>query len=281
MRVDWYGALMDTTLNPAQTDARHAVFARVDEELANVYEQLARADEQIAGMQEQLSKSERHPSDHPQARVNTFRPAVPGKRASPGGRAVRGLTGLILTACIGAAAIVWQSSPYGDTARRIVARWAPQLVATSSLPPENRGVSAQPSPPVVQAVAANTASPQPAPLARTAAEDVAPTAAVLSPELTQLLQSMARDLVTVGQGIEQLKASQEQMTRDNASIAEQLKANQEQMARLSAKVSEQNPRPRTSTPPPRLAAAPARKPAPALPSRQDTARPQATTQQVR
>lgn len=271
---------MDTTLNPAQTDTRHAVFARVDEELANVYEQLARADEQIAGMQEQLSRSERNPSDHPQARVNTFRPAVPGKRASRGGRAVRGLTGLILTACIGAAAIVWQSS-YGDTAKRIVTRWAPQLVATSSLPLENQGFSAQPSPPAVQPAAAMTASPPPAPPARTAAEDVAPTAATLSPELTQLLQSMAHDLATVGQGIEQLKVSQEQMTRDNASIAEQLKANQEQMARLSAKVSEQNPRPRISTPPPRLAAAPARKPVPAPPSRQDTARPQATTQQVR
>jgi anti-sigma-K factor RskA len=93
---------------------------------------------------------------------------------------------------------------------------------------------------------------------------------------------MARDLATARQEIEQLKAGQEQLTRDNASIAEQLKANQEQMARLSAKVSEQNPRPRlAAAPPPRLAAAPARKPAPALPSRQDTARPQATTQQVR
>jgi len=265
---------MDTTLNPKQTDTRHAVFARVDEELANVYEQLTRADEQIARMQEQLPKSEhdaaRHPSDHPQTRVNTFRPAVPGKRASLGGRAARGFTGLILTAFICAAAIVWQSS-YGDAAKRIVARWTPQLVATSSLQLENPGFSAQPSPPAVQAAAAKTASPQPAPLAQTAAEDVAPTAAALSPEVTQLLQSMARDLATAGQGIEQLKASQEQITRDNASIAEQLKASQEQMARVIAKVSEQNLRPKISAPPPRLAAAPARKPAPTLPSRQDTA----------
>ncbi|MGZ3351461.1 MAG: hypothetical protein ACXU89_21240 [Xanthobacteraceae bacterium] len=272
---------MDTTLNPKQTDTRHAVFARVDEELAKFYEQLTRGDEQIAGMQEQLSKSEhgaaRHPSDHPQTRVNTFRPAVPGKRASLGGRAVRGFTGLILTACICVAAIVWQSS-YGGAAKRIAARWTPQLVATSSLPLENPGFSAQPSPPTVQAAAAKTASPRPAPLAQTAAEDVAPTAAALSPEVTQLLQSMARDLATAGQGIEQLKASQEQLTRDNASIAEQLKASQEQMARVIAKVSEQNLQPKISAPPPRLAAAPARKPASTLPSRQDTARPQATTQ---
>ena len=256
---------MDTTLNPEQTDTRHALFARVDEQLANLYEQLARADEQIAGMQ--------------QTRVETFRPGGPVKRVSRGGRAVRGFTGLILTACIFAAAIVWQS-PYGDTAKRIVARWTPRLVATSSLPLENPGFSAQPGPPAVQAAAPQTASPQPAPPARTAAEVVAPAAAALSPEVTQLLQSMARDLATVGQGIEQLKASQEQMTRDNASIAEQLKASQEQIARLSAKVSEQDLRPRISAPPPRLAAAPARKPAPTSPSRQGTARPQATTQRV-
>jgi hypothetical protein len=44
---------------------------------------------------------------------------------------------------------------------------------------------------------------------QTAREDVVPTAAALSPELTQLLQSMARDLATLGQGIEQLRASQD------------------------------------------------------------------------
>ncbi|HYS87639.1 MAG TPA: hypothetical protein VEN78_21950, partial [Bradyrhizobium sp.] len=96
-----------------------------------------------------------------------------------------------------------------------------------------------------------TAPPQPALLAQTAPEDVAPTAAAMSPELTQLLQSMARDLAALGQGIEQLKASQKQMARDNAKAAEQLKASQEQMARVIAKASEQSPRPKISAPPPR------------------------------
>src|SRR6267378_4511621 len=140
------------------------------------------------------------------------------------GPAVRGFTGLLLAACIGAAAIAWQS-PYGDAA--IIATWAPQRVATSSPPLENPG------------------------LAQTAPEDVAPTAAALSPELTQLLQSMARDIATLGQGIELLKASQEQMARDNANAAEQLKASQEQMARVIAKASEQSLRPKISAPPPR------------------------------
>ncbi len=232
MRVtlDGYGALrlMDTTLNPKQTDPPHVLVARADEELAHAHEQIARAGEEIARSEEQLSKLEhdaaRHPSDHPQTRMNTFRPAVPGNRPLFDRPAVRGFTGLLLAACIGAAAIAWQS-PYGDAA--IIATWAPQRVVTSSPPLENPG------------------------LAQTAPEDVAPTAAALSPELTQLLQSMARDLATLGQAIEQLKVSQQQMARVIAKASE-------------AKASEQNLRPKISAPPPRPTAAPARKPVPTL-----------------
>ncbi len=278
-----YGLLMDTTLNPKQTDPPNVLVARADEGLAHAHEQITRADEEIARAEEQLSKLEReaarHPSDHPQTRMNTFRPAVPGKRPSLGGRAVRGFIGLMLAACIGVAAFVWQS-PYGDAAKQIIVSWVPQLVLTSSLPLEKPGLSAQPSPPTVQAAAATTAPPQPAPLAQSAREDVVPTAAALSPELTQLLQSMARDLATLGQAIEQLKASQEQMARDNANAAEQFKASQEQMARVIAKASEQNLRPKTSAPPPRPTATSTRKPMPLLPSPQATTQPQAEKTQL-
>ena len=82
------------------------------------------------------------------------------------------------------------------------------------------------------------------------------------PELTQLLQTMARDLANVQQGIEQLKTSQEEMVRENARTAEQLKASQEQMARAIANASEQNLRRRTSVAPPPAA----RKPVSALPT---------------
>jgi hypothetical protein len=242
---------MDTTLNPNQTDPRHVLVARADEELAHAYEQITRAGEEIARAEEQLSKLER----------DAARSAVPGKRPLFDRPAVRGFTGLLLAACIGVAAIAWQSS-YGDAAKEIIARWAPQRVVTPSPPLENPGLPAQPSPPTVQAAAAKTAPPQPAALAQTAPEDVAPTAAALSPELTQLLQSMARDLATLGQGIEQLKAGQEQMARDNANTAEQLKASREQMARVLAKASEQNLRPKMSAPPPRPTATPTRRPVP-------------------
>ncbi len=149
---------MHSTLNPKQTDPQRVLVARVDEELAHTYEQIAHADEQIARAEERLSKLEhdapRYPSDHPQTRINTLRPAVLGNRPSRVGRAVRGFTALMLTACICVAAFVWQSS-YGDAARQIIARWAPQLVSTSSLPLQNPGLPTQPNPPTARVVAAH------------------------------------------------------------------------------------------------------------------------------
>jgi hypothetical protein len=88
---------------------------------------------------------------------------------------------LLLAACIGVAAIAWQSS--GNAAKQIIAKWAPKFILTSLLPAlEKPGLPAQPNPPTVQAAAANTAPPPPAPLAQTAPEGVAPTTAVLSPQ---------------------------------------------------------------------------------------------------
>src|SRR3977135_245776 len=151
---------MDTTLNQKQTDPRDVLGTRPDEELAHAYEQITPAGEDIARTEEQLSKQLEH---------DAARPAVPGKRPLFDRPAVRGFTGLLLAACIGVAAIAWQS-PYGDAAEQIKARSAPQLVLTSSLPLENLGPPAQPSPPTVQAAAAQTAPPTPAPLAQTVPE---------------------------------------------------------------------------------------------------------------
>jgi len=276
---------MHSTLNPKQTDPQHVLASRVDEKLAQTLEQIARTDEQIARAEEQLSRLEhdapRHPSDHPRTGMNTPRPVVLSNGPSPGGRALRGFTGLLLTACIGAAAFVWQSS-YGDAARQIVARWAPQLVSASSLSLANAGLPAQPSPPSL--VAAQAAPSQAAPQAQTASQDVAPTIAPAPSEMAQLLQTMARDLANVEQRIDQLKASQEQMASDNAKAVEQLKASQEQMTRLVAKASgqnkasEQNLRPKTSAPPPRPIVAPTRKPVPTRSSQQARGRAQAPVQ---
>jgi hypothetical protein len=254
---------MSSTPNPQATEPDDVLIARADERLAHAYEQIAHADEQLARVTEQLSKLDDDAARRPSA--------VTGRRPSRGGSVLRGVMGLLLAACIGVAAIAWQSS-YADAAKLILARWAPQLVPTSSQPLEKPGLPAQPSPSTVRLAAAEPELLQPAPVAQTAPQDVAPTAAPLPPELAQLLQAMARDLANVERGIEQLKTSQEQMARDNAMVVAQIKADQEQMTHLIAKASEQNLRRKTSAPPPRPTATPARKPAATLPSPQASAR---------
>jgi hypothetical protein len=271
-----YGLIMDTTANPKQTDSCQVMAARADEELAHAYEQITRAHEEIGRTEEQLSKLQHdvahQPSDHPQSRMNTFRPAVPSNPPSLGRRAVRAFISLALLGCIGVAAMAWQSPSSGDAAKQMIARWAPQLVPTL-LTLESPGLPAQRAPLAVRASAASSAPPQPAPLAQVGQQGVAPPAAALSPDSAQLLQSMARDLATVEQRIEQLKAS-----------IDQLKAGQQQMSREIAKpfesnASEQNLRPKTSAPPPRPTAASTRKPV-TLPSPQATAQPQAEKTQL-
>ena len=264
---------MNSTTVPKAIAPDDVVVARADERLVHAYDQIARADEQLARLNEQLARLESEAKHQPSAVV------VP--RPSRGGRALRGFIGLILAAGIFAFAFVSQSS-YGDAAKSTVARWAPQLMASSPWM-EKPEEPAQPVSSGVQLAAATPALPQSIASAQTAAQDVAPTAAApTTAELAQLLQTMARDLANVEQGIAQLKANQEQAVRDNAKATEELKASQEQMTRLIArlsehnKVSEQALRPRTSALPVPPIAAP--KPVPVRQSPQARVRPQAPMQ---
>jgi hypothetical protein len=294
---------MDSTQKPKQTDDPHDFLVVAPDDV-----RVAPSDEELSNL---LRNAARHLSDpqiHRGSDVaagasipsvdTTFRPAavenvlVPGPRRSIGGRALRAFAALLLAACIGVAAMAWQSK--GDVAKQIIAKWAPKFVVTSLLATETPGLSGQPSPPVIQAGVANAAPPQPAPLARTVAEGVAPTAAVSS-DSAQLLQTMARDLATVAQeieqlkaSVEQLKASQQQMSRDvvrayeaktseNKASEAKTSENKASEAKASenkaseAKASGQNLRPRTSAPSPRPVAAPVRRPMPPFPPPQAAA----------
>jgi hypothetical protein len=256
---------MNSMPNPEQTDP-DAVAVAV---LKQAYQLILSADEE--------PDAERRPSDQ-QKRL-----AVARRRSSRGRLALHGLIGLLMAACIGAAAIALSHDD-----------------------------AAQSSPSAVQASAAKAAPSQPAPPALGSS---ALTAAGPSPEQAQLLQSIAREHAAVELEIEQLKtsieqlktsdeqmvrnnaavaeqlkasqeqmardnaaaaeqlkASQEQMARDNAAAAEQLKASQEQMARLIAKASGQKPRPKTSALPPSPIATPTGKPVPKLSPPQARAR---------
>jgi hypothetical protein len=250
---------MHSSANISPTDSRDAspglstqdmeLVARADERLAHAYEQIALADEQLARVNEQISKLE-----NDDARKKLLR------RSSRGRPALRGFIGLLLTAGICTAAFAWHS--YGETARPIISRLAPQLAPAWSQPSETPKLGADPSPPAVQLAAADAAISQLPPPAQTVPVE----AAASHSETTQLLQTMARDLATVRDEIDQLKAGQEALARENAGNAEQLKElkeSQEQTARAIANVSEQNLR-RTSVAPPLPVANPARKPASAL-----------------
>jgi hypothetical protein len=211
---------------------------------------------------------------------------VAGSPRTIGSRLARAFAALVLATCIGVASIVWRA--HGDAVLQIV-KSAPQLLS-SLLPLEKPAPSAEPAAPAAEADAAmasadaappqaappqaappqatppqaapsQAAPPQATPPAQAAAESVAPTAAASSPDQSQLLQSMARDLAGLGQQVEQLKAS-----------IEEIKAGQQQMSRDVAKASEQNARPKVSAitpppppPPPRPAPARSRKPITPLP----------------
>jgi septal ring factor EnvC (AmiA/AmiB activator) len=255
----------DPPVNPALATQEMELGARADERLAHAYEQIVRADEELARFNEQISRLEKKPA-------NRFR------QPSRGRPVLRGLIGLLLTVGICAAALAWQS--HGETVRPMIARWAPQLAVASSLPLETSKLVDQQRPPAVQVAAADAAVSQlPAP-AQAAPQDAA--VAPIAAEQTQLLQTMTRDLATVQQEIEQLKASQAELARESAKTVEQLKANQEQMARAIANVSEQNVRPRTSATtsasPPLPVAKPARKPVSTLPPTQARAQARAPVQ---
>ncbi|KRR20458.1 hypothetical protein CQ14_27040 [Bradyrhizobium lablabi] len=152
----------------------------------------------IASLEEQLSNLARDG-------VNASAPPASTKR-SPTSRAMLqadwhyvAFVGCLLAACIGVAAW-WWSSPV-DTA----------MMATSDPAPLTRDASA----PVA-----------PAP--------IAPTAVALRSELSQqLLQPMVQDLAALSQTVEQLRARQEQLIRDNETLVSQLKASREEAARNS------------------------------------------------
>ncbi|MEH2626194.1 pyruvate/2-oxoglutarate dehydrogenase complex dihydrolipoamide acyltransferase (E2) component [Bradyrhizobium sp. AZCC 1719] len=230
---------MDTAVNTRQTDPRDVnpglstqdieLVARADERLAHAYEKIARADEALALVNEQISRLEKKPVDKL-------------RQPSRGRPALRGFVGLLLTAGICIAAFASQS--YGEAARLMIAPWVPQLAPASSLPSETPKLAAQQSEPTVLVAAADALVSQLPPPAQAAPQDAA--AAPVSPEVTQLLQTMARDLANVQQKIEQLKAGQEELVRENASTAQQLKANQEQLAHVIANASAQQPRPKAA-----------------------------------
>lgn len=283
---------MQTAPNPKPTDDPHDVLV-----VAPGVAVMVPTDEELS----RLARSLRHPP-YPQAPAETdlppapavppvdttFRPAavgdvrMPGEQPTPGGKAARTLAAaLVVAACTGGASIAWQS--YGDAAEAMITRWAPQRVL-ALLPLEKPAQAAQqPAAPAVEPTAGN-AEPAPAETApENTAQGVAPAAAAPSADAPQSQGSMANELASARQEIEQLKAtiedlkaSQQQMSRDmakasdarvsEAKVSSELRASEARMPEV--RPSEPNLRPKMPAHPPRTAAARARKPMPMPPLQQ-------------
>jgi hypothetical protein len=225
---------MNSMPKPELTDPRDVAVAA----LKQAFQEMARADQQLPRASDHVSKLEPDAARQPSDQQKWL--AVARRMSSRGRLAVHGLIGLLLAACIGAAAIALWS--HDVPAKQMMARRLPQLHLISSPAPESP-VPAQPSPSAVQTSAAEAAPQQPTP---PVVADSAPIAAAPAPGQEQLLQSRARERAAVERdveqfkiSVEQLKASQEQMARENAAVAEQFKAVQEQMVRQNAAVAEQ------------------------------------------
>jgi len=92
------------------------------------------------------------------------------------------------------------------------------------------------------------AAPAPAvPLAQTAPQDAAPPTTSALPDQTRL-QALTRDLANAERTIEQLKADQQQMARENARTLEELRASQEELKQALAKISDQKTLPAPAQP---------------------------------
>jgi hypothetical protein len=175
---------------------------------------------------------------------------LPNGRRSLRKRALRTLSGLLVTFCTGVAAtLAWQS--YGDAARETIANAYPQL---------------------------GWLAPQGEPVTQNAPDAIALAAPTAPSFDQQQLNAISIDLEAMRQGIDRIApgivASQEQMARSIDRIAatqeqtartvDQLKASQEQVMREITKLQavEQYILYKSSEPPPRPAPAQSRNPAP-------------------
>jgi hypothetical protein len=182
---------------------------------------------------------------------------LPARGTTFGRRAMRAVAALLLAMGIGAAALTWQT--FGYAAKKALVKWVPQFTLSTSLPLDKLGLGTKSAPAdeasVEEATPAQVASSAQSTPENATAGNAAANPAASSSDPAQLLQSMARDLANVSQEVELLKAS----------IAE-LKASQQQTTRdlvkVTDKASEQNAKAKVVTTPPRPAVVAVRKPAP-------------------
>ena len=235
-----------------EIDPREVGITPETEPPGRIYKQVVR--EVLARIDQRLVDIERRAVTEPPA-------AQPhgGKLVRPGSRLKRGFIGLLVVAGVVGAVLVWQRSD-ADAAKAMVERFTPRFV-TNILSTHDDQEAAQGADAVTVGTAGDlrTSPDAPAgPMDRTTPEADGQTAAPASADVATTIEKMSRDMATLAQGIEELKVSQEQMSRDSAKATEQFKASEDQLIRMLLRVSEQQtpqpkavvaPPPRTRTPP--------------------------------
>jgi hypothetical protein len=158
------------------------------------YQRMAK--EIIASIEERLEElTARHSPDAESVTLRTPR----------GSWLLRGVVGLLLVAAILGGVLVWQW-PRNETVRSMVARTAPQPVI--DLLSDNRQQDA----PADQSAPTDSGL-QAASLYRTTSDNDRTNSVTPSIDQSQLVQRMARDIATLQEGIEQLRAGQDQLLR--------------------------------------------------------------------
>ncbi len=166
---------------------------------------------------------------------------VPARGQTFGRRLMRAVAALLLAMGIGAAALTWQT--FGYAAKKVLLTWVPKWAIVASLPLDKLGLGPNSLPSDTPADAAPAQADASAPAATDVetTTSMAATAPAPSPDATERLQSMARDLASANQeietlkaGIAELKASQQQMSRDFAKAASDRAAEQAGKAKAAA-----------------------------------------------
>jgi hypothetical protein len=202
---------------------------------------------------------------------------VPRRPAPKSRWAARTSYGFLVALVSTVALAVWDQ--YGSAAQSMIGRWIPPLAAISAQTPQQTAAAVPTdTAPAVQAAASNPGAAQPAPDTTTAsaAPPAAPAPASNPPPANPpaviaaatdsgpTREAMAHDMAAMGQQIEALKAT-----------VEQLRAGQDQMSQQLSKLAVPAPKPmvmakppapphpQVSALPPRAAATPMHKPRPA------------------
>jgi chemotaxis protein histidine kinase CheA len=265
---------MQPTLSPHDNDPHDVL------EIAPDVVLVARAEEELSRLAREAKTRSGNPSNPPRieptlprtdsaaatgevpAVDTSFRAARTDEGPSMARRLSRGFAGLLLAICIGGVAVAWRAS--GEVAKEAIANYAPQFAA-KVMPPAEANPPAEQQPAAAPAPVQQASAEAPAAVQETSAETppaaatppttalAAAAAAAIPADQSQRVQSMARDLASLGQEVAVLKAS----------LAE-LKASNEQMSHDMAKLSEQNQRLKLGALQAKAAMPPSRRAAPAF-----------------